>query len=53
MTTSKLEKMGLHVHEKIKHMVKSYGTMITGIPAEILGQNEAEISVGYVKKWGM
>ncbi|HHP7867041.1 TPA: Dot/Icm T4SS effector MavC [Legionella pneumophila] len=52
MTTSKLEKTGLHVHEKIKHMVKSYGTMITGIPAEILGQNEAEISVGYVKKMG-
>ncbi|HAT2106709.1 TPA: Dot/Icm T4SS effector MavC, partial [Legionella pneumophila] len=52
MTTSKLEKTGLHVHEKIKHMVKSYGTMITVIPAEILGQNEAEISVGYVKKMG-
>ncbi|CZG84934.1 TPA: hypothetical protein JBD88_12985 [Legionella pneumophila subsp. pneumophila] len=52
MTTSKLEKTGLRVHEKIKHMVKSYGTMITGIPAEILGQNEAEISVGYVKKMG-
>ncbi|HIG0328507.1 TPA: hypothetical protein ACX87D_002408 [Legionella pneumophila] len=52
MTTSKLEKTGLHVHEKIKHMVKSYGTMITGIPAEILGQNEAEISVGSVKKMG-
>ncbi|HAT6976829.1 TPA: hypothetical protein JAN54_00875 [Legionella pneumophila] len=52
MTTSKLEKAGLHVHEKIKHMVKSYGTMITGIPAEILGQNEAEISVGSVKKMG-
>ncbi|HAT8180243.1 TPA: hypothetical protein JA361_12475 [Legionella pneumophila] len=52
MTTSKLEKTGLHVHEKIKHMVKSYGTMITGIPAEILGQNEAEISLGSVKKMG-
>lgn len=52
MSHSKLEIKGLEVHKKLKHMIKSYGTMITGIRAETLGQNEAEMQLGTVSKKG-
>ena len=52
MTISKNEATGTNVHNKIKYMVKNYGAMVTGIPAETLGQNEAGMSLASVKKIG-
>ena len=44
--------LGLEVHKKIKDMTKAYGLMLAGVPAETLGQNQAEISSASIKKMG-
>lgn len=52
MTFSKREPNGFDVHQKIKEMYKNYGIMITGVPAEIIGQMQAQISLGTVETTG-
>lgn len=42
MSKLKLEPSGLMIHKKMKEMVKQYGIMVTGVPAEIIGQMQAE-----------
>ena len=51
-TGSTIEPTGLDVHNKLKYMFKNYGAMMRGVPAETLGQNQAEISLGSIKKFG-
>ena len=50
MATPEFEVKSLYVHNKFKHMVKSYGVIMTGISAEVVGQNQAAISLDSVKK---
>ncbi|MFO3184675.1 lpg2148 family Dot/Icm T4SS effector [Legionella pneumophila serogroup 1] len=52
MTKIKLESPGFMVHKKLKSMSQSYGVMMTGVPAEVLGQMQAERSIPSINKTG-
>ncbi|HAU1654191.1 TPA: hypothetical protein JBJ28_11585 [Legionella pneumophila] len=52
MTKIKLESPGFIVHNKLKSMYQSYGVMMTGVPAEVLGQTQAERSFPCINKTG-
>lgn len=52
MTKIKLESQGFMVHKKLKSMYQSYGVMMTGVPAEVLGQMQAERSFPCINKIG-
>lgn len=52
MTKIKLESPGFMVHKKLKSMSQNYGVMMTGVPAEVLGQMQAERSIPSINKTG-
>ena len=52
MTKITLKSPGLRVHERLKKMVKSYGLMMSGVSAELIGQIQAERSLARIKKNG-
>jgi hypothetical protein len=52
MSIENLKSPGFMVHEKLKDMVKRYGVMMTAVPAELIGEMQAERSLVDIDKTG-